>query len=406
MGALWEMKAIPHQEEVLVDDHHLTTKDLKLLEGGGLVDHLMEILGMMDHQMKDILQDDDHEEEDLLDHQEEDHLASPGNPGPPGKQGPPGPPGPQGHRGPPGPQGPMGPQGPPGQIIRQSYLPGTAPPLQVTMDTSVLEKTFLGMANAIEKLAQQQVASNEQLIESVREQRKEQKEGKQVLLDIAHASHQNTYQHILATIPYYDGTIGDVISWLERSEAACLYAKRDPRQEALGHSGGKVLDSILSVPSNQPWKIHKETLMRDYSEFKSPAHSCTYLENMTQGEDESLRLYVYHYTRAHRMVTGLAPKENMDPHWTHFLASVNNTAITDKVLHSKTLPKNLDKTMNQAIQLEAGFQLSEGVNMAQKIMQAEINETEVVKDTRAGSNICWGCGEIGHFYKDCQNPNK
>ena len=98
----------------------------------------------------------------------------------------------------------------------------------------------------------------------VREQRKE-RDGKQVLLDIAHASHQNTYQHILATIPDYDGTHGDVISWLERIEAACLYAKRDPRQEALGHSGGKVLDSILSIPSNQPWKILKETLMRDYS---------------------------------------------------------------------------------------------------------------------------------------------
>ena len=141
-----------------------------------------------------------------------------------------------------------------------------------------------------------------------------------------------------------------MISWLERIEAACLYAKRDHWQEALGHSGGKVLDSILSVPSSQPWKILKETLTRDYSEFKSPAHSCTYLENMTQGEDESLRLYVYHYTRAHRMVTGLAPKENMDPSWwTHFLASINNTAITDKVLWSKTLPKNLDEAMSRAI---------------------------------------------------------
>ena len=200
-----------------------------------------------------------------------------------------------------------------------------------------------------------------------------------------------------------------MISWLERIEATCLYAKRDPRQEALGQSGGKVLDSILSVPSNQPWKIVKEPLMRDYSEFKSPAHSCTYLENMTQGEDESLRLYVYHYTRVHRMVTGLAPKENMDPsQWTHFLASINNTAITDKVLCSKTLPKNLDEAMSQAIQLEAGFQLSKGVNMARKIniMQAEINKTDIVKDTRARSNICWGCGEIGHFYKDCWNPNK
>ena len=215
------------------------------------------------------------------------------------------------------------------------------------IDTLDLERTFLGMANAVEKLAQQQAVSNEQLNESVREQRKGQEEGKQVLLDIAHASHQNTYQHILATIPYYDGTSGDVISWLERIEAACLYAKRDPRQEALGHSSGKVLDSILSVPSNQPWKILKETLMRDYSEFKSPAHSCTYLENMTQGEDESLRLYVYHYTRAHRMVTGLAPKENIDPsRWTHFLASINNIAITDKALCSKTLPKNLDEAMS------------------------------------------------------------
>ena len=90
----------------------------------------------------------------------------PENPGPPGNQGPPGPAGPQGHRRAPGPQGP------PGQIIRESHLPGTAPP-QVTMDTSGLERTFLGMANAIERLAQQQVVSNEQLNESVREQRKE-----------------------------------------------------------------------------------------------------------------------------------------------------------------------------------------------------------------------------------------
>ena len=97
----------------------------------------------------------------------------PGNPGPPGDRGPPGPPGPQGHRGPPGPQGPMGPQGPPGQIIGQSYLPENAPPSQVKMDTSGLERTFLGMANTVERLAQQQIISNEQLNKSVREQRKE-----------------------------------------------------------------------------------------------------------------------------------------------------------------------------------------------------------------------------------------
>ena len=255
--------------------------------------------------------------------------------------------------------------GPPGGTIQPPYIHRNQLPPQVVLDTSGLEKTFLGMTGAVKKLAQQQLRSNYSLNESVNQQRKEREEGRQVLLDIAHTSHQNSFQHILATIPYFDGTGGDVISWLERTEAACLYAKRGPRQEALGHGGDKVLDSILSVPSHQPWKILKETLIRDYLEFKSPAHTCTYLENMTQGDDESLCLYVYRYTRAHRMVTGLAPKENMDPsRWTHFLASINNTAITDKVLQSKTLPRNLDEAMSRAIQKEAGFQLSEGVNMA------------------------------------------
>ena len=81
------------------------------------------------------------------------------------------------------------------------------------------------MASTVEKLAQQQLRSNYSLNESVNQQRKEREEGRQVLLDIAHTSHQNTFQHILATIPYFDGTGGDVISWLERIEAACLKLK-------------------------------------------------------------------------------------------------------------------------------------------------------------------------------------
>ena len=225
----------------------------------------------------------------------------------------PGPKGERGYPGLPGPQGPQGPPGPPGGTIQPPYIQGNQPPPQVVLDTSGLERTFLGMAGAVEKLAKQQLRSNYSLNKSVNQQRKEREEGRQVLLDIAHTSHQNSFQHILATIPYFDGTGGDVISWLERIEATCLYAKRDPRQEALGHSGGKVLDSVLSVPSHQPWKILKETLLRDYSEFKSPTQACTYLENMAQGYDESLHLYAYRYTQAHRMVTGPAPKENMDP---------------------------------------------------------------------------------------------
>ena len=76
MGALQEMKETLHQEEILVDDHHLTAEVLEYQEEGELVDYLIEILEMMDHQvMKDILQDEDHQETDPQDHQEEDHLV-------------------------------------------------------------------------------------------------------------------------------------------------------------------------------------------------------------------------------------------------------------------------------------------------------------------------------------------
>ena len=94
------------------------------------------------------------------------------------------------------------------------------------------------------------------------------------------------------------------------------------------------------------------------------------------------------------MVTGLNPNENVDPsRWTRFLASINNTAITDKVLHGKTLPRNLKDAMKKAIQLEAGFQLSEGVNMARQIniMQTEVSQVEMPHDPRAHSNHCYGC---------------
>ena len=138
-----------------------------------------------------------------------------GPPGPPGLRGPQGIPGPKGDRGYPGPPGPQGPPGPPGGTIGLPYAPGNQPPPQVVLDTSGLERTFLGMAGAVEKLAQQQLRSNYSLNESVNQQRKEREEGRQVLLDIAHTSHQNTFQHILATIPYFDGMGGDVISWLE-----------------------------------------------------------------------------------------------------------------------------------------------------------------------------------------------
>ena len=79
-----------------------------------------------------------------------------------------------------------------------------------------------------------------------------------------------------------------------------------------------------------------------------------------------------------------------------------NTSITDKVTRSKTLPQKLQQCFEKALEYEASFQLSEGINMAQKttIMNVYVedeDEVNLVKDTQARSNACYKCGEIGHF---------
>ena len=129
--------------------------------------------------MEDIPQEEVHpEEEDLQDHQEEDHLVHLKILDHQEIKDPKVPldlkdiEDPQAH------QGPVGPQGLLGQLVGQPCVPGNQPPPQVTMATSGLERTFLGMANAAERLARQQVVLNEQLNKSIREQRNGKKESK------------------------------------------------------------------------------------------------------------------------------------------------------------------------------------------------------------------------------------
>ena len=89
------------------------------------------------------------------------------------------------------------------------------------------------------------------------------------------------------------------------------------------------------------------------------------------------------------------------------MTSITNTSIADKVTRSKTLPHNLQQCFEKALEYEASFQLSEGVNMAHKMTIMNINvedddEVNLVRDARARSNACYKCGEMGHFQRDCQ----
>ena len=71
------------------------------------------------------------------------------------------------------------------------------------------------------------------------------------------------------------------------------------------------------------------------------------------------------------------------------------------------MPHNLQQCFEKALEYEASFQLSEGVNMAHKMTIMNINvdnddEVNLVRDARARSNACYKCGEMGHFQRDCQ----
>ena len=62
------------------------------------------------------------------------------------------------------------------------------------------------------------------------------------------------------------------------------------------------------------------------------------------------------------------------------------------------MPHNLQQCFEKALEYEASFQLSEGVNMACKMTIMNVNveeddEVNLVKDARVRSNACFKCGE-------------
>ena len=164
----------------------------------------------------------------------------------------------------------------------------------------------------------------------------------------------------------------------------------------------------MALPNAHSWKAIREELKRCFSDQTSLGHAAAQLENMTQKPNEPLRLYIFRYSKIHKLVTKRDACYDTDPlRWFRFLTSITNTTIANKITRSEFLPQNLQQCFEKALRLEASLQLSEGVNMARRttVMNVEVDtddEVNLIKDVRARSNACYKCGEMGHFQRDCK----
>ena len=180
--------------------------------------------------------------------------------------------------------------------------------------------------------------------------------------------------------------------WLECLEAACFYSGRNIKTEALGRSAGPVQNVIMALPNARSWRPIREELKRCFSDQTSLGHAAAQLENMTQKPNEHLRLYIFRYTKIHKSVTKMDACYDRDPsRWCRFLSSITNTPITDKITRSESLPQIFSSGFGKALRLEGSLQLSEGVNMAQRMMVMNIDlegdeEINLIKDARARLN--------------------
>ena len=180
------------------------------------------------------------------------------------------------------------------------------------------------------------------------------------------------------------------------------------KTEALRRLAGRVQNVIMALPNAHSWKAIREELKRCFSDQTSLGHTAAQFENMTQKPNEPLRLYIFRYSKIHKLVTKQDACYDTDPsRWFRFLISITNTTIADKIMRSEFLPQNLQQCFEKALRLEASLQLSEGVNIARRttVMNVDVDtedEVNLIKDVRVRSNACYKCGEMGHFQRDCK----
>ena len=113
-----------------------------------------------------------------------------------------------------------------------------------------------------------------------------------------------------------------------------------------------VCETVLSMPERQIWKDSEEELKRltkevFFLDLISRHHVTSTLENIHLKLEETLRTYIYRYSKMHHTATGTDASDN-----------------TDKISQMNYFLTSLQDCFELALQFEEGYQLCEGVNIA------------------------------------------
>ena len=318
-----------------------------------------------------------------------------------------------------GPPGPKGQEGKPGQAGRDGrdgqdlsltkVLEETLKAHKPNLDTTGLENSFDQFGRTIFEVLSAQQRTNQKLEEQFHRANETQEYQVEAMQDMAQANFQMKYDHMFAGVPMYDGTDPDSFDdWLYQIESLCEVSHRDVRVELMGRASAQVKRIIRSLPMDIEWEIARRELKRCLTEEKSRAHSAFKLAQIKQKPNENLRFFILRYQDLHSAATGKTAAEDTDPtHIIRFLGMMTNCEIARKITQ-KGIPEDmtLGQAFTRAIELEAGYQLSEGVSLARppEIMQVqEIEEVDEIAamQRRLRDVVCWGCGDKGHLQRDC-----
>ena len=276
-----------------------------------------------------------------------------------------------------GPPGPKGQEGQPGQAGRDGRdghnlsltkeLEETLKAHRPNLDTTGLENSFDQFGRTIFEVLNAQYRTNQKLEEQFRRANETQEYQAEAMQDMAQANFQMKYDHMFAGVPMYDGTDPDSFDdWLYQIESLCELSHRDVRVELMGQASAQVKQIIRSLPMDIKWEIAQRELKRCLTEEKSRAHSAFKLAQIKQKPNENLRIFILRYRDLHSATTGKTAAEDTDPtHIIRFLGMMTNSEIARKITQ-KGIPEGmtLGQAFTQAIELEAGYQLSEGVSLA------------------------------------------